>query len=192
MNGHADHWIDAYLDDEMPASQQRHAEAHLANCPACRELLAQRRSLSSLLQEAPPAVAIKPERQFVAEVGLQLARQPSPILPRSKALKLAWYFVPIALLFILAFTQVVFILSSAVALIPGAQTALLGETAAWSSLPVSLPETVNGLLGQVGLYDLAGWNWLTGPAIFFLIGLLYLGWLASWWARSQPGTHHHS
>ena len=188
MNGHADRWIDAYLDGEMPTLQQRHAEAHLAHCPACRELLAQRHSLSSLLQEAPPAVGLKPEKQFVAEVGLQLARQPSVILPRGKAVNLAWYFVPLALLFILAFTQVVFILSSVLALIPGAQTVLLGQTAALSSLPVSLPDAANTLLGQAGVFDLAGWSWLTGPVIFFLIGLLYLGWLASWWARSQHTT----
>jgi anti-sigma factor RsiW len=192
MNGHADLWIDAYLDGEMPASQQRHAEAPLAHCPACRELLAQRRSLSSLLQEASPVAALKPEKQFVSEVGLQLARQPSAILPRSKALNLAWYLVPLTLLLVLAFTQVVFILSSALALIPGAQTALLGQTAALSSLPVTLPEAANTLLGQAGLFDLAGWNWLTGPVIFFLIGLLYLGWLASWWARSQYAIHHPS
>jgi anti-sigma factor RsiW len=185
MNEHADRWIDAYLDGEMPAGQRHHAEAHLAQCPACRELLARRSSLSALLQEAPATAGFKPEKQFLAEVGLQLPRQPTASLPRSQTLSLAWYAVPVGLLLVLAFTQVVFILNTALALIPGAPAALLSQTSALTALPVTLPAPVNDLLGQTALFNLADWGWLTGPVIFVLVGLLYLGWLASWWARSR-------
>ena len=94
------------------------------------------------------------------------------------------------LLLVLAFSQAVSTLSSALALVPGAQSALLSQVAGLPSLQVTLLEPAGeavqaALLGQVGMFDLAGWDWLTGIILFFLIGLIYLGWLASWWARSQ-------
>ena len=82
MNGHLDEWMDAYLDGELTSLQKRQAEAHLAHCPDCTALLTQTRALSRLLQAAPVASGLKPERTFVAEVGLQLARrQPAASQP---------------------------------------------------------------------------------------------------------------
>ena len=188
MNGHIADWIDAYLDGELPPLSQKQVEGHLAACPSCRRLAEQRRALSALLQEAPAlgAAALKEERQFAAEVGLRLPRQPDAARQRrSQVLRqVGWRLFPVTLLLIGIFVEIVFFLSRLVEFIPGADQTL-------TSLPVlsvPLPGAVRETAGMLGLFGFLNFDWITGFILLGAAGLMYLGWLAAWWARSQQNA----
>ncbi|MBN1148151.1 MAG: zf-HC2 domain-containing protein [Anaerolineales bacterium] len=188
MKEHISTWLDAYLDGELDASQAEQIEAHLAGCPPCQALLEQRRSLSRLLQEAPTASGLQPQEQFAAEVMLQVrARQVSRQVTRW--LRLAWQFAPVALLLAWAFLHTVSILSSLLLVLPGGEQTVQGQVyplAAALRLPW-LAEAgpaglqVDGLGLLLSSINILDWNWLTNLLALAALGLLYLGWLASWW-----------
>lgn len=183
-----DGWVDAYLDGELKNGSKKRVEEHLAQCTTCRAQLAQRRALSSLLQEAPPASELKPLEQFVAEVGLQLPRQAAPA-PRYWSGSAGWYLVPILLLL-----GGVFLLT----------TILLGGLAAWfpgiQNLPGAVPLPVlYDFSGSQWIKDLLEWltpfgwlnlNWLSGLIGLALVALLYVCWLAAWWVHSRNDLYH--
>ena len=185
MSEHIDRWLEAYLDGELTAAHQQQVEDHLDGCADCRNRLAQARALSSLLREIPPAGSLKPEKQFVAEIGLRLERRRSPASSPARALYLGWLLMPLFLFIALSFIQAQFILIMIIRFIPGLDQALLGQNAIWFSLPVTLPGGLGRLLGLSGIFSLIDWNWLSSLLAIGCIGLLYLGWLASWWARTQ-------
>jgi anti-sigma factor RsiW len=184
MNGHLDEWIDAYLDGEMTSLQKRQTEAHLAHCPACAAILEQRRALSLLLQEAPAASDLKPEKQFAAEVGLQLARrQPGASQPRRSS-SLAWQLIPVGLLLALIFIQTTLALSGILNFFPAADQTLVSQAPGLAALQLT-PGTISDVLGFMGIFGFIDWTWLAGILFLGAISLAYLGWLASWWARHE-------
>jgi anti-sigma factor RsiW len=184
MNGHLDGWIDAYLDGEMTTLQKRQVEAHLASCPACAAMLEQRRALSVLLKEAPAASDLKPEKQFAAEVGVQLSRrQPASALARLSP-SLVWQLIPVGLLLALIFVQTALTLSGILSFIPAADKTLISQAPSLAALQIT-PGVVNSLLGWLGVFGFIDWNWLTGMVFLAAISLAYLAWLASWWAHNQ-------
>lgn len=187
MSEHIGAWIDAYLDGELAERELRSVEAHLAGCLACREVVEKRRALAALLQSAPGVEARKSESRFTAEVALRLPRTtPVPAAPRREAslLQIGWHLAPVGLLLAMVFIQVVFILSGLTWIIPGAGELLqAGVVIPQGALP--LAEPLGGLAAWIGGGSLLNWNWIGGLILFLLCGLVYLGWLASWWARSQ-------
>jgi anti-sigma factor RsiW len=184
MNGHLEAWIDAYLDGELTTAQKRQVEAHLAHCPACTGLVEQRRALSTLLQEAPATEGLSPEIQFLADVGLQLSRRQSrPVLPRT-ASSLTWLIIPVGLLLALIFGQTALTLSGVLSFIPGGNQALTLQAPGLASLQV-MPGIVNNLISFSGVFNFIDWSWLTGLIFLAMLSVAYVGWLASWWARSQ-------
>jgi anti-sigma factor RsiW len=193
MNAHAEEWMDAYLDGMLTPAQLRQAEAHLRACPACHALLEERRSLSALLQSAPTASDLKPERQFVAEVGLQLARHqdPAPAETPGRAffLRVAWLSVPVGLLLAWVFVQVVSGFSLALQLIPGADAALVQQTSFLGSLGLPLRaagpvEPLVDALSWLGAFNFFHWGWLTGVVAMVLISVLAASWVAGWWTHA--------
>ena len=74
MSQHITEWMDAYLDGELNHREQIKVESHLKQCAECRDLVAERRMLSSLLAELPPVKTQKPVEQFASEVNLMLPR----------------------------------------------------------------------------------------------------------------------
>jgi anti-sigma factor RsiW len=84
MNEHVDACIDAYLDGELSALKKQRVETHLVQCSRCRAQITQRRTLSKLLQDIPPASGLKPQEQFVSEVGLQLKERHLPMRPTGR------------------------------------------------------------------------------------------------------------
>jgi predicted anti-sigma-YlaC factor YlaD len=203
MNEHVDAWIDAYLDGELSARKKQRLETHLAQCPRCRAQITQYRALSVLLQDIPPAYALKPQEQFVAEVGLQLKERHLRMQPPS-ALYLGWQSIPVVLLLLWIFIQTVTYLSGLLAVIPGAkQTLYSGISASMPSL-FGLPELVKSIPGsleilrQLGVFNIIDWNWFTSLVLWANIALMYLIWLASWlvynrqpqnWHMAGLGTH---
>jgi hypothetical protein len=184
MSDHLDGWIDAYLDGELTVLQVRRVEAHLAQCTGCRDLLQQRKNLSTMLKELPSATGLKPEARFVAEVDLRLReRRISPGLPR-QALHWSWQLVPLALLGGLAFVQTVMFLNRFTWALPGGMNLLLARSSALS-FTLQAPGILDDFLGTIGVGNLLDWNWLTGLFAMFLIGLAYIGWLGSWWVSHR-------
>jgi anti-sigma factor RsiW len=185
MNGHIDRWLEPYLDGELTLSQKQQVESHLARCSDCRERLSQAQSLSSLLREAPPATELKTERQFVAEIGLQLDRRPDRGPHPLPIGQLAWLLIPVGSCLIFVFFQTQFVMGLLIQFVPGLKEITLSQTAFLPVLPFSLPGPVSGLVALIGIFNLFDWNWLTSLIGLGCISLLYLGWLASWWARNQ-------
>ena len=146
MNGHVEQWIGAYLDGELPAQQRQQVETHLEGCSTCRELIDQAQALSSLLREAPPAVGLKPERQFVAEIGLQLDRQPAQVNRWGQVLQLGWLLIPVGLCLAVVFFETLFVISLLVQFIPGLKEMVTSQVAFLPILSLTLPEPVSGLL----------------------------------------------
>lgn len=184
MTEHMEIWLDAYIDGELSTAQKRAADTHLAQCSRCQDLLEQYRRLSGLLQEAPSAVGLKPESRFISEVNLRLKRQPARLMQRNKALLFGWQVLPILLLLAFIFLQTVLILSSILGFIPNVGSLLLDRAGSLSSL-LSIPQPMSGLLEFAGGPHLMSWNWLTELAALAAISLMYMCWLASWWARNR-------
>lgn len=184
MNGHLEAWIDAYLDGELSAVHKRRADAHIAQCQSCRDLLEQRKNLAALLQGIPPASGLKPEARFVAEIGLQLKPRRETARIYTQVIRLGWQYFPVVLLLALAFVQAVSMLTSIVEDIPGANQILLSRATFLPELPV-LPGEVSDLLNLLGVFNPFNWNLFTSVIAVLVISLIYVCWLAGWlvWNR---------
>lgn len=191
MSLHIEEWLDQYLDGELSPMRQAKVKAHLEQCPHCQELLAERRSLSALLQKAPAAAGLKPADQFVAEVGLQLkgktATQKQRAAPDSW--HWSWALVPLALMLAWVFLQTVSVLSDILVAIPGAEQISQQSVQNLPGFTTLSQLTGNELVAQGAdlLAFLAPTNLggLTNLAALVVIGVIYASWLAGWWVRSQ-------
>ena len=197
MTEHVTTWLGAYHDGELRGLRLRQVEAHLAQCATCRADLERLRALAALLQESPAAENLTPPERFVAQVGLRLPRRPEhPAWQR--ALEIGWQLAPLGLLGAWVFVQAVFTIAGAV--LVALRMGLGGDVVA-GLLPASqqgpsLSEifSLSGAsLGDVGRIVLQllsiraplGWGITLNLVSLVVIGLLYVSWLASWWARRQ-------
>ncbi len=195
MNGHIERWLDAYVDNELEARLRSQVETHLTGCLDCQALLAQRRALSTLLQQEPAAQGLKPEKRFAADVGLLLASRPSQPslkqelrqwLSNETARNLGWLAVPIGLLLAGIFIQTAAGLSSVLALIPGPHQEIMRQITTLQPVPVlANPQLWSGMLSGLGWFDLLQWDWLGELLALGAISLLYLAWLAGWLVHNQ-------
>jgi hypothetical protein len=198
MNGHVTAWLGAYHDGELQGRRLRQVETHLSHCETCSAELEALRALTTLLQESPAPERLGQPDRFVAQVGLRLPRR--PVQPTwQRALRTAWWLAPAGLLGAWAFVHAVLFVSS---LMLGAIRLGVGRDVLAGLLPASrhgwwLSDTLS--LSSANLSDLGhialqllnsggplGWCVMLNLITLVGIGLLYLGWLASWWAR-----HHH-
>lgn len=192
MSNHPETWLDAYLDGELPEGRRQQIEKHLAKCEQCQEQLAKRKTLSALLQQAPiPHGALTPD-QFSARVGQHFHRPLRPQLFARKMPVTAWAFtaVPLLLLVVWIFVQTISLTSNLIGMIPGIELYLQSEIRSpIASQPLA---SLSGLLG-LNLQSLSwlsplgwlDWGLLTQGVIFTIVALMYLGWLAAWFARQQ-------
>lgn len=189
MNPHIDtQWMDPYLDGELSTAQRRQADAHLVGCPACRAALERRRALSGMLLAVPPALQGKSAQRFADEVARQMqsapARTPAPSHPWLRA---AWVAVPVALLAVFTFFQATALLTNLIVLFPGLSGALSATLA--PDLPfaggLALPAPLDGLVQFISLVAAPQLSWITALVAPIAFGLLYLSWLAGWWATQH-------
>lgn len=183
MNEHLDVWMDAYLDGEMSAAQRQQAEGHLAHCAECRRLLAERQALSSLLGQLPPAANLMPESAFTAKVNQRLTPRPTwiPQVP-----PMSWVLIPLGLLVLLSFVETIFVMSSLAGFIPGVAQLLASAVTFQNGL--ALPEPLGAFMGLIPHLDPFDWNWFTVLLVMGAISLVYVSWLAGWWARNQQAN----
>jgi hypothetical protein len=197
MSEHITQWLGAYHDGELRGAHLRQVENHLAECAECQSELEGMQGLSALLHETAPAGEFLPTERFVANLTLNLPRQPESAQPR-KALEIGWWLVPVGLLGTWVFIQITFSLSSAVLF--AADAGLLGSNLSW--LQGNPPQmswfalATNLLGGQVGVTGQVALSALNDAHLFvtqltgsllpqILLAVLYLGWLAAWWLRHQ-------
>ncbi|HSM70946.1 MAG TPA: zf-HC2 domain-containing protein [Anaerolineales bacterium] len=189
MSNHVTEQLNAYMDSELKGKQLRQVEDHLAECEACQAELDSLQGLSALLQEVPAPEFTSNER-FVTQVNLLLPERRSAT-PRNSLLEIGWWMIPVGLLAAWIFISTSSLLSSALSVADNfglidSTTALISDSppnAAWSST-----------FERVGLLDGESLQWARStesitrnvlPRFIWQasIALMYLTWIAIWWAR---------
>jgi predicted anti-sigma-YlaC factor YlaD len=192
MSKHITEWLSAYLDGELPGSRVYQVEAHLAECDVCQAELESWERLSGLLQEVPAPEFTPPER-FAAQVSLRLPHQKTAT-SRKKILEVGWWMIPVGLLATWIFMSTSFLVSD---ILSTANTlGWLTGLSDWLVFGSSNQAYWSSTLGQFGVLssntlDLAAstetFTRTSLPQISLQvsIALLYLSWIAIWWARHQ-------
>ena len=190
MPDHVTEWLNAYLDGELHGNRLRMVEAHLAECEACQTELQSLQDLSGLLHKVPIPEFTTPER-FATQVNRLLPQRPI-IAPRSRLFEIGWWMIPVGLLAAWAFVSTATIVSNMISaannfgLVDSANTLLVSgasDTVNWTST-----------LGQFGLLASNSLQWFEMTERYsrnvlpqfvwqVSIALLYLTWIAIWWAR---------
>ncbi len=196
---HVTEWLSAYYDHELSPRQQRQVAAHLDECPACRAELAQLQALSRLLQESPMPAPLTRSDQFVARVGLRLPRRPSKTAWQ-RGMEAFWRLAPVGLLGSGAFVQAVTIVSGilTLALRLGGEKSVLARvfpmvsssTGLWLADLLQMSSASLGELGSITYRCFRsggplGWGIMLRFIAIALVSLLYLSWLAMWWACNR-------
>lgn len=190
MHNNVTEWLNAYLDGELHGHRLHQVKEHLAECDACQAELRSLQDLSGLLHEIPAPEFTLPER-FAAQVNLLLPQRPVTA-PRSKLLEAGWWMIPVGLLVAWAFVSTASIVSNMISaadsfgLVDGANTLLVSgasDTFNWTST-----------LGQFGFLEGNSLQWFKMTENYsrnvipqfvwqVSIALVYLTWIAIWWAR---------
>lgn len=192
MSKHMIEWLSAYLDGELRDSQVQQVESHLVECESCREELESLARLSSLLHEVPVPDFTPPER-FAARVNLRLPRRPASA-PKSRIAEVGWWMVPAGLVASWIFIGTSFFVSDILSV--ANNLGILGTASNWLALDPASPTYWSVTLGQFGVLSENSLGWVLSTETFtrssllqitlqVSISLLYLSWLAVWWARRQ-------
>ena len=196
MSNHVSEWLNAYHDGELHGNRLRSVETHLAECELCQAELESLESLSDLLQEVRAPEMISAER-FAAQVNLRLPHS-NTVISRKKIVEFGWWMIPVGLLAAWVFVGTAFILSNIVSV--AGNLGLLSDLSAWLASRPANDIYVSTTIGQLGLLSGNGLNWAETTETFtrislpqmvlqVSIALLYLSWLAIWWARqTRQGT----
>lgn len=189
MSDHVLELLNAYIDGELRGGQLRKVEAHLDECQSCLEEYYSLQALSATLLAAPVPDFPTPER-FAAEVALRLPR--NPVKPmRSRALEIGWWLAPVGLIVTWIFVSTTILVSNVVT--AAGDFGLLDSASAWL-VAGSSGANYSAFLGQFGLLTGNSLEWAEMTEAFtrtnvsqifwqVSIALLYLSWLAIWWAR---------
>jgi predicted anti-sigma-YlaC factor YlaD len=192
MSEHITEWLSPYLDGELGGNLLHQVENHLVECQACREEYRSLQRLSGILQEAHLPEPVSPAR-FASQIVLRLPPR-SVTLNRSKALEVSWWLVPIGLMALWIFIHITFALSdwistaSNLGFINNTTGLILSRSPEAARFASTLGEF--GLLGGSEL-EWATWSESLTRTIFsqmiwqVSIAMLYLSWMAIWWARQR-------
>lgn len=192
MSDHVSEWLNAYLDGELQGGRLHQVQAHLAECDACRAELESLQSLSALLHDVPAGEFTANER-FVSQVNLLLP-QKQIATPRRQLLEAGWWLIPIGLLAAWIFLSTTVLVSDMLS--AANKFGLLDSNTALLVSGPSAGTYWTSMLGQVGLLEgeVLGWAQRTEgftrnvlPQFIWQvsIALLYLTWIAVWWARRR-------
>jgi anti-sigma factor RsiW len=196
MSKHMTEWLNAYLDGELRGIRLLDVEAHLAECQACQEELQSLQGLSALLQKVPLPGPISPER-LAAQVNLRLPHGPLAAT-KSTALKIGWWMMPVGLTALWIFISTAILVSDMVS--TAGEIGLLGKASAWLGTGSSTETYWAAALGQFGILSGNSLQWAEVTEAFtrtavpqiawqVSIALLYLSWIAIWWARQRRQEH---
>jgi predicted anti-sigma-YlaC factor YlaD len=191
MSNHVTEWLNAYHDGELHGNRLRHVQAHLAGCEVCQAELESLHSLSDLLHEVETPELVSTER-FAAQVSLRLPREQAALTPGKKVTEIGWWMIPVGLLAAWVFVSTAFVLGDILSV--AGDLGLLSGMSAWLASGPSSDIYLSATLGQAGFLSGNGLNWaeaaetltrssLPQISVQISIVLLYLGWMAIWWAR---------
>ena len=191
MSDHITEWLNAYLDGELRGRRLHQVEEHLAECEACQAEFESLQGISSLLHEVP-AGEFTANETFVSQVNLLLPQHPVSSR-RRKILEVGWWMVPVGLLLAWIFVSTTILVSDMVS--------VANNFGLLDNVNVLTSDTSNNAywtstLGQFGLLEGNSLQWAEMtesisrnliPQIFWQvsIALLYLTWIAIWWARQR-------
>jgi hypothetical protein len=189
-------WLNAYLDGELKGGRLHQVEAHLAECRECQAELQSMQSLSSLLHEVPAPEFTSSER-FAAQVSLRLPHE-QPSVSKRKAQEVGWWMIPVSLLILWIFMGTSEVVSRVIS--TANEFGLLNNAPSWLVPGSSSGAFWSGTLGEFGLLSGNSLEWAELTEIFtrntlpqltlqVSIALLYLSWIAIWWARQKRREH---
>ena len=190
MSNHMTEWLNAYLDGELKGGRLHQVETHLAECVECEAELQSLQNLSSLLHEVPAPEFTSPEK-FAAQVSLRLPHE-QPKASKRKAQEVGWWMIPVSLLLLWIFIGTSELVGNVIS--TANEFGLLSDAPVWLVTDSSTGAFWSGTLGEFGLLsgDSLHWAELTEaftrnklPQIVWqaALALLYLSWIAIWWAR---------
>ncbi len=190
MSNHVSEWLNAYYDGELHGNRLHQVEGHLAECELCQKELESLDRLSNVLHMVPAPEFVSAER-FASQVSLRLPHK-QMIVPRKQILEMGWWMVPIGLLTVWVFIGTAFFISDILS--AANNLGLLGGISSWLAFGSSNSVYWSATLGQFGVLSGNSLNWaesteaLTKTSLPFItlqisIALLYLSWMAIWWAR---------
>jgi predicted anti-sigma-YlaC factor YlaD len=190
MSDHVNEWLNAYFDGELRGNRLHQVEEHLAECVACQLELDSLHNVSQLLQEVPTPEFPSAER-FATQVNLLLPKRPVAATG-SKLFEFGWWMIPVGLLAAWAFISTSVLVGN---MISAANSFGLLDSTTTSWISTS-PNTAfwTSTLGQFGGLQGNNLQWfeitegysrnLLPQFLWQLaIAVLYLVWIAVWWAR---------
>lgn len=192
MANHVSEWLNAYFDGELTGNRLRQVEDHLAECEACQAEWDSLQGLSALLHEVPePEFA--PVERFAAQVSLRLPHS-KPVTSARKALEIGWWMIPVGLLAAWVFMNTTFLVNDMLSV--ANNFGLLTSVSDWMAFGTSNLANWSTTLGQFGvlrgnILDFAistetfTRTSLPQLILHISIALLYLSWIAIWWARHR-------
>jgi predicted anti-sigma-YlaC factor YlaD len=191
MSNHVTEWLNAYLDGELKGHRLQQVEQHLLECQLCRGDYQSLQDLSAVLHDVQAPGFTSPER-FASQVSLKLPHE-LPKATGARTHEAGWWMIPVSLLaiwlLIATFVQVSSMISTA------GRFGMFKDAPAWLVQSSSVnEETWSGLFGEYGLLSGTNLEWAEGTEIFTKntlsqitwqasLALLYLSWIAIWWAR---------
>jgi len=190
MSNHVTEWLNAYHDGELKGKRLQQVEEHLIACEACQAELESLQGLSTLLQEVPAPEFPTPER-FATQVNLLLPQKRTPT-PNNRLFEVGWWMIPVGLLAVWVFISTAVLLGDAVSV--AKNFGILDKTIASFIAARSDTAEVTSTLGQFGMLQGNSLQWAETTENFtrglfpqvvlqVAVALLYLTWLAVWWAR---------
>jgi len=196
MSKHVSEWLNAYHDGELHGSRLHAVETHLAECELCRAELESLEDLSSLVHEVSTPRFTSPER-FAAQVSLRLPHGQMSVSGK-QVIEVGWWMIPVGILGAWVFFSTATVLSEI--LYQANRLGLLGSISGWLAFGPSSEISLSATLGQMGLLSGSSLNWAETTEIFtrmslpqiglqIAIALLYLSWIAIWWARHTRHQH---
>ncbi|MBI5953057.1 MAG: zf-HC2 domain-containing protein [Chloroflexi bacterium] len=192
MSNHITEWLNAYMDGELKNGKLHQVEKHLAECGECRAELESLKGLSNLLHEVP-APEFTPSERFAAQVSLRLPHA-KPGVTRSKAQEIGWWMIPVSLLLLWVFVGTTEVVSEMVLTANRLGLLSLNDAPTWLASDPSNEAVWSGQLGEFGFLSGNSLQYAERTEAFTrnnlpqivwqsAIALLYLSWIAIWWAR---------
>lgn len=203
MHEHVTEWLGAYLDGELHKGRQNEIEEHLAKCALCRSELDALSRLSAELHAFTPLHPSISSERFTAQVVLQLPRQVDRTLPKAFH-SVVWWSIPGFLLLAWAFLQTAGLIAIIVTM--SVNAGLFGDVSLWLFPPEHHWNLLSTLLGFLGgglsenerAFLLLAHDaemiieHILGPFILqVVLGLMFWGWLAGWWAQHRQKTNNY-
>lgn len=192
MSKHVTELLNTYLDGELHGSRLHQVEDHLAECEACQAEFDALQGVSQLLHEVPTPDFTPPER-FAAQISLRLPHS-KPVTSARKALEIGWWMIPVGLLAAWVFINTAFLVNDMLSV--ANNFGLLTSVSDWMAFGTSNLAIWSTTLGQFGVLRGNTLDFAISTETFtrtslpqlilhISIALLYLSWIAIWWARHR-------